>query len=78
MHELKFKSWWFNGRTPPPGFQINEGTGEGEPTSQLMSTIRAATISTVHHAQTYEEESISLLPPPNLVGDSTNGAREYT
>ena len=28
VHALKLKSGWLNGRTRPPGFQINEGTGE--------------------------------------------------
>ena len=61
---------------PPPGFQIKKGTGDVEPTSQLVSTTRAVTTSTAHYRQTYEQKSISLPPPPRLVGDSINGARE--
>ena len=42
--------------------------------SQLVSTIRAGITSTAHHGQ--KQESIGLSPPPHLVGDSINGARE--
>ena len=38
LHEFKLKNGWPNGRTPPLGSQINESTGEVEPTSQLVST----------------------------------------
>ena len=76
VQELKLKNGWLNGRTPPPGFQINEGTGEVEPTSQLVSTIRAATTSTLHYGQSYEQESIDLPPSPHLVRDSISTARE--
>ena len=76
LHEFKVKNGWLNGRMPPPGFQINERTGEVEPTSQLVFTIRAAATSTVHYGQTHEHESVSLPPSPHLVGDSTNGTRE--
>ena len=65
-----------NGRTPPPGFEVNEGRGEVEPTSQLVSTIRAATTSTSHYGQSYEQESINFPPSPHLVRDSTNTASE--
>ena len=74
VHELKLKSGWLNGRTPPQGFQINEETGEIEPTSQLVSTIRVAATNMAHYGQTYGQESIGLPPPPHLVGDSINGA----
>ena len=67
------KNGWLNGRTPPPGFQINERTGEVEPTSQLVSTIRAAATSKVHHGLTHEHESVSLPPSLHLVVDSVNG-----
>ena len=56
VQELKSKNGWLNGCTPSPGFQINEGTGEVEPTSQLVSTNRAATTSTSHYGQSYEQE----------------------
>ena len=75
VHEFKLKNGWLNGRTPPPGFQINERTGEVEPTSQLVSTIRAAATSIVHHGQT-QHESVSLPPSSYLVVDSINGMRE--
>ena len=70
------KNGWLNGRTPPPGFQINEGTGEVEPTSQLISTIRTATTSTSPYGQSYEQESIDLPPSPHLIRDSIYDARE--
>ena len=76
VQKLKSKNGWMNGRTPPPGFQVNKGTGEVEPTSQLVSTIRAATTSTSHYDQSYEQESINLSPSPHLVRDSTNTASE--
>ena len=76
LNEFKLKNGWLNGRTPPPGFHINERTGEAEPTSQLVSTIKAVATSTVHHGQTHEHESAGLPPSPHLVGDSINGTRE--
>ena len=76
VHEFKLKNGLLNGCTPPPGFQINERTGEVEPTSQLVSTIREAATSTVQHGQTHEHESVSLSPSPHLVGDSINRTRE--
>ena len=55
---------------------MNERTGEVEPTSQLVSTIREATTSTVQRGQTNEYENVSFPPSPYLVGDSINGTRE--
>ena len=74
--ELKSKNGWLNGLTPSPGFQINKGTGEVELTSQLISTIRAATTNTSHYGQSYEQESIDLPPSPHFVRDSINTAGE--
>ena len=76
VHELKVKSGWIDGRTPPPGFQVNESTGEIEPTSQLVSTIRAATSNVRFHDQGYDRSNTSLPPPIRLVGDSVNGSIE--
>ena len=76
VHELKLKSGWPDGRTPPPGFQVNEGTGEIEPTSQLISTIRAAIVGVAHYGQTHEQDSVGLLPPSHLVGDLVNGSSD--
>ena len=45
-HELKLKSGWLDGRTPPPGFQINPRTGRAEPSTRMISTIGAATSNT--------------------------------
>ena len=44
IHELKLKSGWLDGRTPPTGSQINHQTGRAEPNIQMVSAIRAATL----------------------------------
>ena len=76
VHELKMKSGWIDGRTPPPGFQVNESTGEIEPTSQMVSTIRAATAKVTFQDRGDDRSNASLPPPIHLVGGSVNDSIE--
>ena len=58
IHELKLRNGWLDGRTPPPGFQINPHTGRIEPNSQMVSAIRAATSNTSYDNNTHNQSRV--------------------
>ena len=78
VHDLKLKNGRSDGCMPPAGFQINHRTGEAEPTSQLVSTIRVATTNIKISHLVDDQNNFNPLGPPHLVGGSTNEINDST
>ena len=70
IHELKLKSGWIDGRTPPPGFQINPHTGKAEPNIRMVSTIGAAASNTSYNNQAHTQSRVGFSSSPHVVGES--------
>ena len=73
IHELKLKNGWLDGRTPPPGFQINHQTGRAEPNTQMISAIRAATFGNSHQRNHQSQNRVDFAPLPHVIEGSSNG-----
>ena len=68
-HNFKMKSGWIDGRTPPPGFQINSHTVRAEPNTQLVSTNKAATTSSQGQSR------VAFTSPPHIIGGESGSAQ---
>ena len=73
IHELKLNNGWLDGRTPPPGFQINHQTGRVEPNTQMVSAIRTATSNTSYHNNNLSQSRVVFAPLPHVIEGSTIG-----
>ena len=74
IHELKLSNGWIDGRTPPPGFQINYQTGRAESSMQMVSAIRAATSNTSYDNNTHNQSRVEFAPLPHVIDESTSRA----
>ena len=78
IHELKLKSGWLDGRTPPPGFQINPHTGKAEPNIRMVSTIGAAASNTYYNNRAHTQSRVGFSSPPHVIGESIATATDDT